>query len=116
MPGTLTSKRYTVDDAAGAIDLCFEKGWTDGLPVVPPTEAAVRAMLEAARLAPDAQIAYIRDRATAVTAEKVAINAGMAGCKPEYMPVVVAAGGGIGGDRKRGVEGKGGGLGGWRII
>ena len=51
---TLTSKRYTVHDAAGAIDLCFEKGWTDGLPVVPPTEAAVRAMLDAARLAPDA--------------------------------------------------------------
>src|SRR6266571_5252784 len=91
MPATLTSKRYKVDDAAGAIDLCFEKGWTDGLPVVPPTEPAVRAMLDAARLAPDAQIAYIRDRAMAVTAEKVAINAVMAGCKPEYMPVVVAA-------------------------
>ena len=78
---TLTSKRYTVNDAAGAIDLCFEKGWTDGLPVVPPTEAAVRAMLDTARLAPEAQIAYIRDRATAVTAEKVAINAVMAGCR-----------------------------------
>ena len=72
MPATLSSKRYTVNDAAGAIDLCFEKGWTDGLPVVPPTEAAVRAMLDAARLAPDAQIAYIRDRATAVTAVAVA--------------------------------------------
>src|SRR6266850_7787383 len=99
MPGTLSSKRYTVDDAAEAIDLCFEKGWTDGLPVVPPTEAAVCAMLDAARLAPDAQIAYIRDRATAVTAEKVAINAVMAGCKPEYMPVVVAAVEGIGDPR-----------------
>src|SRR5437763_15774343 len=99
MPATLSSKRYTVNDAAGAIDLCFEKGWTDGLPVVPPTEAAVRAMLDAARLAPDAQIAYIRDRATAVTAEKVAINAVMAGCKPEYMPVVVAAVEGIADER-----------------
>src|SRR2546423_7697049 len=100
MPATLTSKRYTVEDTARAIDLCFEKGWTDGLPVVPPTEPAVRAMLDAARLAPDAQIAYIRDRAMAVTAEKVAINAVMAGCKPEYMPVVVAAVGGIGDPRR----------------
>src|SRR2546426_7045885 len=99
MPATLTSKRYKVDDAVGAIDLCFEKGWTDGLPVVPPTEPAVRAMLDAARLAPDAQIAYIRDRAMAVTAEKVAINAVMAGCKPEDMPVGVAAVGGVGGPR-----------------
>src|SRR2546428_12260969 len=96
MPATLTSKRYKVDDAVGAIDLCFEKGWTDGLPVVPPTEPAVRAMLDAARLAPDAQIAYIRDRAMAVTAEKVAINSVMAGCKPENMPGPVAAGEGDG--------------------
>src|SRR3989454_5519941 len=96
MPATLTSKRYKVDDAAAAMDLCFEKGWTDGLPVVPPTEPAVRAMLDAARLAPDAQIAYIRDRAMAVTAEQVAIHAVLGGWKPEYMPVVGAAGGGGG--------------------
>src|SRR3989441_1506682 len=96
MPATLTSKRYTVEDAAQALDLCFEKGWTDGPLVVPPTESAVRAMLYAARLAPDAKIAYIRDRFVTVTAEKVAINAVMAGCKPEYMPVVVAAVEGIG--------------------
>src|SRR3989475_9831588 len=115
MPGTLTSKRYTVDDAAGAIDLCFEKGWTDGLPVVPPTEAAVRAMLDAARLAPDAQIAYIRDRATAVTAEKVAINAVMAGCKPEYIPVVVAAVEGIG-DPRWGYHGPGTSTGGAAVL
>src|SRR5437763_1991575 len=115
MPATLTSRRYTVNDAAGAIDLCFEKGWTDGLPVVPPTEAAVRAMLDAARLAPDAQIAYIRDRATAVTAEKVAINAVMAGCKPEYMPVVVAAVEGIG-DPRWGYHGPGTSTGGAAVL
>jgi len=115
MPATLTSKRYKVDDAAGAIDLCFEKGWTDGLPVVPPTEPAVRAMLDAARLAPDAQIAYIRDRAMAVTAEKVAINAVMAGCKPEYMPVVVAAVEGIG-DPRWGYHGPGTSTGGAAVL
>jgi hypothetical protein len=48
-------------------------------------------MLDAAGLAPDKEIAYITNRQVGVTAEKVAINAVMAGCKPEYMPVVVAA-------------------------
>jgi len=88
---TLTSKRFTAQDEADAIEQAFAKGWSDGLPVVPPTEARVRAMLDAARLEPGHQVAFIRDRAVAVTAEKVAINAVMAGCRPEYMPVVVAA-------------------------
>src|SRR3989475_6515318 len=48
-------------------------------------------MLEAARLEPSKQIAFIRDRAVVISAEKVAINAVMAGCKPEYFPVVLAA-------------------------
>ena len=87
----LASKRFAVDDLTQAMDLCFEKGWTDGLPVVPPTEARVQAMLDGAGLAPDAEISFITNRQVAVTAEKVAINAVMAGCKPEYMPVVVAA-------------------------
>ncbi|HKA61434.1 MAG TPA: hypothetical protein VKH83_03370, partial [Methylomirabilota bacterium] len=65
--------------------------WTDGLPVVPPTEPAVRAMLDAAGLEPDTQIAFITNRQVAISAEKVAINAVMAGCLPEHMPVVVAA-------------------------
>ena len=43
MPGTLTSKRFRVDDLAAAVDFCFERGWTDGLPVIPPTESSVRA-------------------------------------------------------------------------
>ena len=87
----LTSRRYTVEDALEAIELYFEKGWTDGLPVVPPTEERIRAMLEAVGLEPDHEITFITNRQTAVTAEKVAINAVMAGCKPESMPVVVAA-------------------------
>src|SRR5262245_46606812 len=91
MTTELLSTRYAVDDLTQAMDLCFEKGWTDGLPVVPPTEARVQAMLEAAGLAPDKEIAFITNRQVGVTAEKVAINAVMAGCKPEYMPVVLAA-------------------------
>ena len=92
----LTSRRYSVADPAEAIELCFEKGWTDGLPVVPPTEERVRVMLDAARLGSEDQVAYIAHRAVSITAEKVAINAVMAGCKPAYMPVVVAAIEGIG--------------------
>jgi hypothetical protein len=91
MTTELQSTRHAVDDVTQAIELAFDRGWTDGLPVVPPTEARVRAMLEAARLEPQQQIAFITNRQVAVTAEKVAINAVMAGCKPEYMPVVVAA-------------------------
>jgi hypothetical protein len=91
MPATFTSKRHTLDDAADPVEFCFEAGWSDGLPVVPPTETRVRAMLDAAKLAPDQQIGYIDHRAVAVTAEKVAINAVMAGCKAAYMPVVVAS-------------------------
>jgi hypothetical protein len=91
MAGTLTSTRFSARDEADAIEMAFDKGWSDGLPVVPPTEARVRAMLEAARLEPSQQVGFVAHRAVSITAEKVAINAVMAGCRPEYMPVVVAA-------------------------
>ncbi|MBI3938399.1 MAG: hypothetical protein HY323_15590 [Betaproteobacteria bacterium] len=87
----LKSRQHTVSDLAGAMELCYTKGWTDGLPVVPPTEKRVRAMLEAAALEPQRELAFIENRQVSVSAEKVAINAVMAGCKAEYMPVVVAA-------------------------
>lgn len=91
MAVALTSQRYQARDVAEAIELCFARGWSDGLPVIPPTEDRVVAMLEAARLRPADRIAYIDHRSVSITAEKVAINAVMAGCKPDYMPVVVAA-------------------------
>src|SRR5215510_13106772 len=92
MPTTLSSKRHAVEGSLDdAIEFCFQQGWTDGLPVVPPTAPKVARMLEAARLDPKQQIAFVDHRAVSITAEKVAINAVMAGCKPEYMPVVVAA-------------------------
>ena len=99
MAVTLTSRRYQVGDAAEANDLCFDKGWSDGLPVIPPTEDRVLAMLDAARLRPGDEVAFVAHRSVSITAEKVAINAVMAGCKPEYMPVVVAAVEGIGDPR-----------------
>src|SRR2546426_1363871 len=91
MSVTLTSKRHRVADVGDAIEFCFAQGWTDGLPVIPPTEDRVGAMLEAARLDGEQEVGFIAHRSVSVTAEKVAINAVMAGCKPEYMPVVVAA-------------------------
>jgi hypothetical protein len=87
----LKSRRHTVNDLAGAIELCYTNGWTDGLPVVPATAERVTAMLEAGGLEPDHQLAFIENRQVSVTAEKVAINAVMAGCKAEYMPVITAA-------------------------
>ncbi|HEV8614641.1 MAG TPA: hypothetical protein VGU22_04035 [Methylomirabilota bacterium] len=91
MAAGLLSHRYQARNVDDAIEMCFAKGWSDGLPVVPPTEDKVRAMLQAARLEPGHQVGFVAHRAVAITAEKVAINAVMAGCLPEYMPVVVAA-------------------------
>ena len=87
----LQSRHYDAPDMAEAMELCYAKGWTDGLPVVPPTAERINAMLAMVKLEPDKQIAFIENRQVSVTAEKVAINAVLAGCRPEYMPVVVAA-------------------------
>jgi hypothetical protein len=87
----LTSRSYEVDDLMSAQELYHSNGWTDGLPVVPPTEGAVRACLERANLAPDHVIGIESVREQPITAEKLAINAVMAGCLPIHFPVVVAA-------------------------
>lgn len=70
----------------------FANGWTDGLPVVPPTPERVEAMLEVAGVT-DAQIliGVIPARGKGITLEQAAVHAVMAGCKPDYFPVVVAA-------------------------
>lgn len=70
----------------------FRNGWTDGLPVVPPTPARVEAMLETVGADdPSILIGVVPARGRGVTLEKAAVNAVMAGCLPEYFPVVVAA-------------------------
>ena len=79
------------NDAAQLIELYYQKGWTDGLPVVPPSEDSVGAMLRAAALKGDELVGEVEARNTRVTADKVAVNAVLAGCLPEYMPVVVSA-------------------------
>ena len=79
-----------VEDAAEANELFQRNGWTDGLPVVPPTEDAVARFLAAARLAPSDIIGVEPVRRRSIIAEKVAIASVMAGCLPEYFPVTVA--------------------------
>src|SRR5262245_32167093 len=86
----LSSAYHDVDDDAEALELCFRNGWTDGLPVVPPTEDRVSRMLAAVPRAPDEILGFYRERGRQVTVEKVAINAVMAGFRPDYFPVVLA--------------------------
>ena len=88
---TLTSDRFDFDDAAEAIEFYFEQGWTDGLPVVPPTPEKVARLLDAAGRSPAEILCTEPTKGRVITAEKAAINAVMAGCLPDYFPVVAAA-------------------------
>ena len=85
------SPSYEVADAFAANELFQRNGWTDGLPIVPPTESGVREFLDKAGLAADAVVGIEPVRRRRITAEKVAIAAVMAGCLPEYLAVVVAS-------------------------
>jgi hypothetical protein len=86
----LRSTTYELADAFAVNELYQQRGWTDGLPIVPPTEERVLACLQAANLASEDIVGVELVRQRPITAEKVAINAVMAGCLPAYMPVVVA--------------------------
>ncbi|MCC7487702.1 MAG: hypothetical protein IT529_22240 [Burkholderiales bacterium] len=88
---TLTSPAHEVADAFEANELFQRNGWTDGLPIVPPTDTAVRAFLAAVGRNADDVIGVEPVRRRRITAEKVAIAAVMAGCLPEFMPVVASA-------------------------
>ena len=91
-PLTMTSRRVEVSADFDVIQDYYEQqGWTDGLPVVPATEDLVRRMLLPYGQAPSTSLGVVQPRNAEVTLEKVAINAVMAGCKPEHFPVVVAA-------------------------
>lgn len=89
--GVLRSRRLELASLEDEMDALFERGWSDGLPVVPPTEARVLRMLEGTHRAADEIVAVVPPQLVECTVEKVAINAVMAGCKPEYLPVVLAA-------------------------
>jgi hypothetical protein len=89
--GRLQARRIELGEIEDEIETAFDRGWTDGLPVVPPTPARILRMLDGTRRAPGDIVAVVPPDLVPVTVEKVAINAVMAGCKPEYLPVVLAA-------------------------
>jgi len=87
----LRSRRIELADREDEFEALFERGVTDGLPVVPPTEERVLAMLEGTSREASDVVAIAPPDLVELTVEKVAVNAVMAGCKPEYLPVVLAA-------------------------
>jgi hypothetical protein len=87
----LAARRVELGEIEDDVEAAFDRGWTDGLPVVPPTPARVLRMLDGTRRAPDEIVAVVPPDLVPVTVEKVAINAVMAGCRPDYLPVVLAA-------------------------
>jgi hypothetical protein len=68
----------------------YQRGWTDGLPIIPPTEEAVKEMLTGTDLAPDYLVEKLEPRLGKATVERIAINAVMAGCLPTHLPLLIA--------------------------
>ncbi len=91
MASRLASKVVQVRDPDEFFNLAYERGWTDGLPVLPPTKKKIWEMIDYTGRDAEELVAEIPPRFGAATIEKIAINAVMAGSLPEYMPVVIAA-------------------------
>jgi hypothetical protein len=87
----LHSRRVELGSAEDPFEAMWNRGWSDGLPLVPPTPARVLAMLAGTARKPDEVVALAPPNLAPCTIEKIAVNAVMAGCRPEYLPVVVAA-------------------------
>ena len=86
----LVSERHSFVDVEAAAEAFHDLGWSDGLPIVLPTEERVRRFLDTTARGPEDQVGFYKERTRSITVEKVAINAVMAGCLPEYFPVVLA--------------------------
>jgi hypothetical protein len=87
----LTSREVEIPSEIDPVEACFDRGWTDGLPVVPPTRERVLEMLAGTSRAATDVICNVPPNLVPCTVEKAAINAVLAGCRPEYFPVVIAA-------------------------
>jgi hypothetical protein len=87
----LQAREVELAEAEDEIEACFERGWSDGLPVVPPTALRIIRMLNGTHREADELIGKIPPDYAPCTIEKLAINAVMAGCKPEYFPTVITS-------------------------
>ena len=88
---SIRSRRIEIAAQDDEFEFMFDQGFTDGLPVVPPTPERVLRMLAGTRRDPQDVVAVVPPNMAPCTVEKAAINAVLAGCKPEYMPVVITA-------------------------
>jgi hypothetical protein len=88
---TFDSRQVEIGGYEDEQEACFDRGWTDGLPVVPPTPVRVHRMLQGTRRSPNEVLGRMPPDYEPCTVEKVASNAVMAGCRPDYMPVLIAA-------------------------
>ena len=88
---SLRSRRVELAAREDTWEAMWDRGWSDGLPVVPPTEARVLRMLEGTTRDPGDVVAVVPPSLAECSVEKVAVNAVMAGCAPEHLPVVIAA-------------------------
>jgi len=87
--GLERSGQVEPNDTIEAIEECYRLGWSDGLPVVPPVEYKVREMLEYVGMTGEEELLSLEMRNRVLTSENAAANAVMAGCLPEYFPVLV---------------------------
>src|SRR5690554_4195296 len=87
----LTSRVFEAVDLQAAVEFCYQQNWTDGLPVVPPTRDGIERIIDHLQRDPHEVIGTVAPRNGVASIEKVAINCVMAGCKPEYVPIVIAA-------------------------
>jgi len=84
-------RQVDVDPLLDAIEYCYEQGWTDGLPVVPPTPALVERFLAETDRDPDEVLASLSQFRRIATVRQIAVSAAMAGCRADYLPVALAA-------------------------
>jgi hypothetical protein len=87
----IRARRIEIASSDDVAEFMYDQGFSDGLPLTPPTPERVLRMLEGAPRGSQDLVAIAPPNMAPVTVEKIAINAVMAGCKPEHLPVVIAA-------------------------
>jgi hypothetical protein len=92
IPGPRPADMIEVDETPLKVyEYFYTQGWTDGLPIIPPTDDLVQEMLRYTDRAPDDVVAELPPQQGDATVRRIAINAVMAGCRPQYLPVLITA-------------------------